>query len=159
MSISAPLNYFKAVELWYCVGKGHPASSNFLWGKTLLQNGVGCYLKISPLRYDSVLTGNLTHSVTKLLVTTASHPRTQSHMLIHLHNEKHWQSLRSTIQHILINHSTLSKQGYRTIFWLCARMEQNGIHSSTTLQKREIEAPHARNRSLKEDEDMKVRNL
>jgi hypothetical protein len=38
-------------------------------------------------------------------------------------------------------------------------MEQNGIHSSTTLQKREIEAPHARNRSLKEDEDMKVRNL
>jgi len=62
VSISAPLNYFKAGESWYCGGKGHPASSNFWWGKTLLHNGEGCYFKISPLGYDSVLIGNFTLS-------------------------------------------------------------------------------------------------
>jgi hypothetical protein len=155
-SISAPLNYFKAGESWYCGGKGHPASSNFWWGKTLLQNGVGCYFKISPLGHDSVLIGNLAHSVvTKLPVTTASHPRTQSHMIMYLQNEKHWQNLRCIINHIQTDQSTLSRQGYRTNF---LAMCQNGIHSTTTLQKREIQAPHARNRSLKEDQDMKVKH-
>ena len=123
MSISAPLNYFKACESWYCGGKGHPDSSSFWWGKTLLQNGVGCYFKISPLGHDSVLTGNFTHSVTKLSVTTASLPRTQSHMIMYLQIENHSQNLRFTINHIQTDQSTLSRQGIAPIFWLCARME------------------------------------
>lgn len=125
----------------------------------MLQKGVGCYLKISTNGYDSVLIGNLTHSVTKLPVTTASHPRTQSHMIIHLQNEKHLQNLRFTIQHNLTGQSTFSSQGYRTNF---LAMCQNGTMEYTALQryrKGKYRAhTHVRNRSFKEEQDMKVRN-